>query len=121
MAPGSAVPSRTPGPPEALTPVEYGNLLRDPDRRGVAGWRDHALLRVLGDTGLRNAEHGRECMSSAAIPLAERKRWACGSDLDVIRADIGLVWEVVRPCSRVAGVRVPGPGGRLPGPGDDIA
>jgi integrase/recombinase XerD len=36
--------------------VEYGNLIRAPDRRTLVGKRDHALLRVLGDCGVRNAE-----------------------------------------------------------------
>ncbi len=34
----------------------YGNLIRAPDKRALVGKRDHALLRVLGDCGLRNAE-----------------------------------------------------------------
>jgi len=50
------LPSHKPGPPETLTAVEYDNLVRVPDRRTIAGRRDHAILRVLGDTGLRNAE-----------------------------------------------------------------
>lgn len=49
-------PSHRVGPPETLTHVEYANLLRVPDRRARAGKRDHALLRVLGDCGLRNEE-----------------------------------------------------------------
>jgi integrase len=50
------IPHREPGPPETLTDVDYANLLRVPDRRTLAGKRDHALLRVLGDCGLRSAE-----------------------------------------------------------------
>ena len=55
-----ADPRHAPGPPETLTATDYANLLRVPDRRTVAGKRDHALLRVLGDCGLRSAEpvHG---------------------------------------------------------------
>jgi integrase/recombinase XerD len=49
-------PSHRVGPPETLTPVQYANLLRAPDRRTLLGRRDYALLRVLGDCGLRNAE-----------------------------------------------------------------
>jgi integrase len=49
-------PSHRVGPPETLTHVEYANLLRVPDRRTQAGKRDHALLRVLGDCGLRDEE-----------------------------------------------------------------
>ncbi len=50
------VPRHEPGPPETLTDTDYANLLRVPDRRTIAGKRDYALLRVLGDCGLRSAE-----------------------------------------------------------------
>jgi integrase/recombinase XerD len=49
-------PRHEPGPPETLTDIDYANLLRVPDRRSLAGKRDYALLRVLGDCGLRSAE-----------------------------------------------------------------
>jgi site-specific recombinase XerD len=50
------VPSHRLGPPETLTAVQYGKLIRAPDKRTLVGKRDHALLRLLGDCGLRNAE-----------------------------------------------------------------
>jgi len=53
---GVRIPRHEPGPPETLTDVDYANLLRVPDRRTLTGKRDHALLRVLGDCGLRSAE-----------------------------------------------------------------
>jgi integrase len=53
---GVRVPRHEPGPPETLTDNDYANLLRVPDRRTLAGKRDYALLRVLGDCGLRPAE-----------------------------------------------------------------
>jgi integrase len=53
---GVRVPRHEPGPPETLTDADYANLLRVPDRRTLAGKRDYALLRVLGDCGLRSAE-----------------------------------------------------------------
>jgi integrase len=53
---GVRVPRHEPGPPETLTDSDYANLLRVPDRRTLAGKRDYALLRVLGDCGLRSAE-----------------------------------------------------------------
>jgi integrase len=53
---GMRVPRHEPGPPETLTDADYANLLRVPDRRSLAGKRDYALLRVLGDCGLRSAE-----------------------------------------------------------------
>ena len=48
---GVRVPRHEPGPPETLTDIDYANLLRVPDRRTLAGKRDYALLRVLGDCG----------------------------------------------------------------------
>jgi integrase len=53
---GVRVPRHEPGPPETLTDTDYANLVRVPDRRTLAGKRDYALLRVLGDCGLRSAE-----------------------------------------------------------------
>ena len=53
---GVRVPRHEPGPPETLTDTDYANLLRVPDGRTLAGKRDYALLRVLGDCGLRSAE-----------------------------------------------------------------
>jgi integrase len=53
---GVRVPRHEPGPPETLTDTDYANLLRVPDRRTIAGKRDYALLRMLGDCGLRSAE-----------------------------------------------------------------
>ncbi len=53
---GVRAPRHEPGPPETLTDTDYSNLLRVPDRRSLAGKRDYALLRVLGDCGLRSAE-----------------------------------------------------------------
>jgi integrase len=53
---GVRVPRHEPGPPETLTDTDYANLLRVPDRRTIAGKRDYALLRALGDCGLRSAE-----------------------------------------------------------------
>lgn len=50
------LPAHRVGPPETLTAVEYANLLRCPDRRSQLGKRDYAVLRLLGDCGLRNAE-----------------------------------------------------------------
>jgi site-specific recombinase XerD len=59
------VPSHRLGPPETLTTVQYGNLIRAPDKRTLVGKRDHALLRLLGDCGLRNAE--LRCLTARAI------------------------------------------------------
>jgi site-specific recombinase XerC len=50
------VPRHEPGPPETLTDTDYANLMRVPDRHTIAGKREYALLRVLGDCGLRSAE-----------------------------------------------------------------
>ena len=56
MAIDVRVPRHEPGPPETLTDPDYANLLRVPDHRTMAGKRDYAVLRVLGDCGLRSAE-----------------------------------------------------------------
>jgi integrase len=45
-----------PGEPRALSLEEYGRLLAMPDRRTRAGRRDHAVLLLLGDAGLRRGE-----------------------------------------------------------------
>ncbi len=50
------VPSHRLGPPETLSTMEYGNLIRAPDRRTLIGKRDAAMLRIMGDCGLRNTE-----------------------------------------------------------------
>jgi integrase/recombinase XerD len=51
-----SVEGHQPAPPETITPQEYDRLLRMPDRRSRIGIRDHAVLRVLGEAGLRSAE-----------------------------------------------------------------
>jgi len=56
VAAGVKVPRHKAGPPETLSEMEYENVLRVPDRRSARGKRDYALLRVLGDCGLRSAE-----------------------------------------------------------------
>jgi integrase len=67
---GVRVPRHEPGPPETLTDTDYANLLRVPDRRTLAGKRDYALLRVLGDCGLRSAElRGLRTRDLAPPPL----------------------------------------------------
>lgn len=50
------VPSHRLGPPETLTAAQYGNLTRAPDGRTAVGRRDRAILRLMGDCGLRNSE-----------------------------------------------------------------
>ena len=65
---GVRVPRHEPGPPETLTDTDYANLLRVPDRRTIAGKRDYALLRVLGDCGLRR----RSCAACARGTCAAR-------------------------------------------------
>src|SRR3954453_4740804 len=56
VAAGVNVPRHKAGPPETLSEIAYENVLRVPDRRSVRGTCDYALLRVLGDCGLRSAE-----------------------------------------------------------------
>src|SRR5204862_5674626 len=54
-------------------PAEYENLLRVPDRRSVRGKRDYALLRVLGDCGLRSAELRRLVARDLRRPRANAR------------------------------------------------
>src|SRR4051812_37750125 len=68
VAAGVKVPRHKAGPPETLTEIDYENLLRVPDRRLVRGKRDYALLRVLGDCGLRSAG----CAASSRATCAAR-------------------------------------------------
>src|SRR4051812_27461804 len=56
VAAGVKVSRHRAGSPETITERDYQNLLRVPDRRSQIGKRDHAVLRVLGDCGVRSAE-----------------------------------------------------------------
>jgi len=70
---GVRIPRHEPGPPETLTDVDYANLLRVPDRRTLAGKRDHALLRVLGGLRLAVGRATRPARSRSA-PLAVKRQ-----------------------------------------------
>lgn len=76
VASAVGVPSHRVGPPETLTDLQYGNLLRAPDRRTTAGRRDHVILRVLGDCGLRNAELRALTGRSLRRPRANSRHWS---------------------------------------------
>jgi integrase/recombinase XerD len=43
-------------PPETISPAQYERLLLEPDPRTAIGLRDRAILRLLGDVGLRPSE-----------------------------------------------------------------
>ena len=43
-------------PPETIAPDQYERLIREPDLTTPAGVRDAAILRLLGDVGLRPSE-----------------------------------------------------------------
>ena len=87
VAAGVKVPRHTAGPPETMTEADYQNLLRVPDRRCQLGKRDHALLRVLGDCGLRSAE----------------LRGLIGRDLRRPRANARPAWGLARDVRRRVG------------------
>ena len=70
---GVRIARHEPGPPETLTDVDYANLLRVPDRRTLAGKRDHALLRVLGGLRLAVGRATRPARSRSA-PLAVKRQ-----------------------------------------------
>jgi integrase len=77
---GVRVPRHEPGPPETLTDTDYANLLRVADRRTLAGKRDYALLRVLGDCGLRSAELRGLRVVTCAVPVRTRGIIACSCE-----------------------------------------
>lgn len=56
LALGVQAPRIQRGTPATITPAEYTRLIRAPDGRRTSGRRDIAVLRVLGETGLRSAE-----------------------------------------------------------------
>jgi site-specific recombinase XerD len=115
VAAGVKVPRHTAGPPETLTEVEYENLLRVPDRRSVRGKRDYALLRVLGDCGLRSAELRGLQARALRRPRANARhlrlfvRGKGGTEREVpvpeeTQAALGA-WLAVHPLARGRGLR----------------
>jgi integrase/recombinase XerC len=115
VAAGVKVPRHTAGPPETLTEVEYENLLRVPDRRSVRGKRDYALLRVLGDCGLRSAELRGLQARDLRRPRANARhlrlfvRGKGGTEREVpvpeeTQAALGA-WLAVHPLARGRGLR----------------
>ena len=70
-------------PPIALTDEEYETLLAMPDIRTLRGKRDLAILRLLGDCGLRRSElcalkwqdvaHIANCLEAQPLLLAEER------------------------------------------------
>ena len=97
---GVRVPRYEPGPPETLTDTDYANLLRVPDRRTLAGKRDYALLRVLGDCGLRSAE-----LRGLRAPDLRRPRSNARHYRLFVRGKGGREREVPVPRGRAAGAR----------------
>jgi hypothetical protein len=101
------VPRHQPGPPETLTDTDYANLLRVADRRRIAGKRDYALLRVLGDCGLRSAElrglraRGQNTAGTpraSRITSATRRRRSPGSLARIRRAVLSIrEWDRAAP------------------------
>lgn len=115
IAAGVKVPRHRAGPPETLTDLEYQNLLRVPDRRAQAGKRDHALLRVLGDCGLRSAElrqlEARDLRSPRSNARHRRLyvRGKGGTEREVPIPEQTLAaleaWLAVHPLARGRGLR----------------
>ncbi len=68
-------PRHEAGPPETLTDADYANLIRVPDRRCLAGKRDYALLRILGDCGLRSAELRGLCARDLRRPRSNARHF----------------------------------------------
>jgi len=109
------VPRHRAGPPETLTDTDYANLLRVPDRRAVIGKRDVALLRVLGDCGLRSAElRGlqagdlrRPRSNARHYRLFVRGKGGVEREVDVPAATQAALeaWIAVHPLARGRGLR----------------
>jgi len=109
------VPRHRAGPPETLTETDYANLLRVPDRRSVIGKRDVALLRVLGDCGLRSAElRGltagdlrRPRSNARHYRLFVRGKGGVEREVDVPAETQGALdaWLAVHPLARGRGLR----------------
>jgi integrase/recombinase XerD len=108
-------PRHQPGPPETLTDTDWANLLRVPDRRTQIGKRDYAILRALGDLGLRSAELRGMVMADIRRPRANSRnhylyvRGKGGRDREVpiaseTKAAIDA-WLAVHPLARGRGLR----------------
>ncbi len=67
---GVRIPRHEPGPPETLTDTDFANLLRVPDRRTLAGKRDHALRACWATAGCAP----RSSEASAPAPCAADAR-----------------------------------------------
>jgi integrase/recombinase XerD len=104
-----------PGPPETLTDADYTNLLRVPDRRSREGKRDYALLRVLGDCGLRSAELRRLRAEDLRRPRSNARHFRLyvhgkgGREREVSVPDIVKdaidAWVRVHPLAKATGLR----------------
>src|SRR5450631_3838480 len=90
---GVRVPRHEPGPPETLTDTDYANLLRVPDRRTLAGKRDYALLRVLGDCGLRSAELRGLRAREVPVPQAVQQALEAWLKVHPLARGVGLLDE----------------------------
>jgi integrase/recombinase XerD len=109
------VPRHEPGPPETLMDAAYTNLLRVPDRRSREGKRDHALLRVLGDCGLRSAELRRLRAQDLRRPRANARYYRLyvhgkgGREREVSVPDVVKdsidAWVRVHPLAKAGGLR----------------
>jgi len=109
------VPRHEPGPPETLTDADYTNLLRVPDRRSREGKRNYALLRVLGDCGLRSAELRRLRAQDLRRPRANARyfrlyvRGKGGREREVSVPDVVKsavdAWIRVHPLAKATGLR----------------
>ena len=97
------VPSHRVGPPETLSDVQYGNLIRPPDRRTLIGKRDHALLRLMGDCGVRYAELRGLTMRDPSAALQQRASSSVRAWQGRRRADAyGVYREFVRKTGSAA-------------------
>jgi integrase len=100
---------------KTLTHGDYANLLLVPDARSQLGKRDRALLRVMGDCGLRSAELRGLTAGALRRPRANARnqrlyvRGKGGTERELPVPDqtqrVLDAWLAVHPLSRGAGLR----------------
>jgi integrase/recombinase XerD len=105
----------SPARPRRLTDADYTNLLRVPDRRSREGKRDYALLRILGNCGLRSAELRRLRAEDLRRPRADARHYRLyvhgkgGREREVSVPDVVKdavdAWVRVHPLAKATGLR----------------
>jgi hypothetical protein len=109
---GAAATNPAPEHPHRHT--DYANLLRVPDRRTIAGKRDYALLRILGDCGRalsgaprpacpRSSAARARTPATTASTCAARAAPARGAVPEAVQRALEA-WTAVHPLARAVGL-----------------